>query len=160
MVESNGMRRTYKKVLNYAPTSIAASTQQYSLAIGTDSISPGQAGITDATVPTGAKITKFVIQFPILNLSANALVVHTAVQYVKAGQTAINANVVGGNAQRNQVIKQACRVFGLAQNGSIGLIFKIPRRFQRLQESMQWIFTVTTNQISTQTNQVIYTFET
>ncbi len=153
------MRKTYKKVLNFAPTSISASTQQYLLAVGQDGISPDQTGVIDPSVPTGAKLTKIVVQFPIGNLLASSLVVHVAVQYILSGQTAIAANVVGGNPQRNQVIHQFVKSIGQFQNASIGYTIRIPKRFQRLKESMQWMYTVSTNAVSIQTLQVIYTFE-
>ncbi len=153
------MRRTFKKVINQAPASVGASTQQYILAQGVDNISPGQGGATDVTVPTGSHIKTIVVQFPIANLLASSLVVHVAVQYILGGQTAINANVVGGNAQRNQVIHQFVRSIGQFQNANIGYVIKIPKRFQRLKEGMQWIYTVTTNATATQTGQFIYTFE-
>ncbi len=145
------MERTYKKVINFAPSSVGASTQQYLMVVGQDGISPGQTSATDPAVPTGAKISKIVVQFPIGNLLASSLVIHVAVQYILSGQTAINANVVGGNPQRNQVIHQFVKSIGQFQNGSIGYVIRIPKRFQRLKESMQWMYTVTSSASATQT---------
>ncbi len=154
------MRRTYKKVINQAPATVGASTQHYLLAVGVDGLAPDQTSPTDAGVPTGAKLKTIVVQFPIANLLASSLVVHVAIQYALIGQTAINANVVGGNPQRNQVIHQFVKSVGQFQNGSIGYVIRIPKRFQRLKESMQWLFTVTTSASAVQTLQAIYTFET
>lgn len=151
------MQRTFKKVINHAPTSVAASTQQYAMATGVDSLAMGQISGTDTTVPTGSQIKVIVIQFPIGNLLASSLVVHVACQYTLGGQTAINANVVGGDAQRNQVIHQFVRSIGEGQNGNINYVLKIPKKFQRMKEGMIWYFTVTTSAVSTQTAQFIYT---
>ncbi len=151
------MIKTYKKVINYAPTTVGASTQQYAMVTGIDSVAMGQVSGTDTTVPTGVKISRITVQFPIANLLASALIVHVAVQYTLGGQSPINANVVGGNAQRNQVIHQFVRSFGQFQNGSISYSFKVPRQFQRVKEGMIWHFTVTSSASATQTAQIIYT---
>ncbi len=151
------MERTYKKVINFAPSTVGASTQHYLLAVGVDSLPLGQTGPTDAGVPTGAKIRTIVVQFPIGNILASSLVIHVALQYILSGQTAIAPNVVGGNPQRNQVLHQFVRSVGQFQNANISYTLKIPKRFQRMKESMQWMFSVTSSASAVQTAQIIYT---
>ncbi len=151
------MVKTFKKILNYAPASIGAATTSYLLVHGVDSIAPGQGGVTDSTVPTGCTIKRIVVQMPVANLAAAACIFHVAVQFTLQSQTAIAANVVGGNPQRNQVIHQSCRSLGQGQNGSLSYVIKVPKQFQRVKEDMKWFYTVTSSATSTQAMQVIYT---
>ncbi len=155
------MRRTYKKVLNIAPASHAAGTViTIPLAIGTDSLAPGQTTVADATCPTGAKITSILIQFAATNLAATASFYNMSIQYFEATQAVVDPRAVGGNPQRNQVLHQELNVLGENQNFSRQYLFRIPKKFQRLRELRQWSFVYVADNVWSDAVQVIYKFET
>ncbi len=131
--------RSYKKVLNIAPASrAAAATISDPLVTGTDSISPGQTTVTDATVPTGA-IVKFIeIHYCATNLVAISHFQSLTIQHLHSGQTGISPLVVGGNPIRNQVHLQMHWSIGQFQNSTRVIKFKIPKRFQRVREGDSW----------------------
>ncbi len=161
---SSGRRsitRTYKKILNFAPTSRPAATAIEFVAVtGVDSLTLGQSGPTDGTVPTGAIIEQIIWQYSEVNLLATASFTHIAVQLLLSGQSAIAANVVGGNAQRNQIFFQNQWSAGQFQNSNHSIIFNIPKKYQRVREGMLWTLSVITSGIKTDACQVIYKIKT
>ncbi len=152
------VQRTYKKVLNFAPSSHAAGLQiDNRLVTGTDANAIGQVTSTDAIVPTGSVIEEFVIQYGAVNLSAISNFHHFCIQYTVGTQTAfVPCNIVGGNTQRNQVLLQGMRSMNQNQNYNITMRYKIPRRFQRVKEGMFWVFSVLGTSATTDSLQVIY----
>ncbi len=152
--------QSYKKVLNFAPTSRAASTQvNYELVKGTDSVAAGQTGPTDAAVPTGSIIKSIEIQYTDQNLVNIASFLHVCIQRRLSGQAAsVGCNVVGGSPQRNQVHWQSLRTIGQNQNVVIVKRFKIPAKYQRVREGAIWEFSNLASTIHTNACQVIYKF--
>ncbi len=149
--------KKYKKVLDYATTSIAAGTKtDYTLVFGTDSIAVGQTGPTDVAVPTGAHITGFLVMFTSTNLVSITANTHIAFQLTRSGQSTVDPRLVGGNPQRNQVFKQALFTVGQNQNSNHQWYFKIPKMFGRVREGDGWHFTVFNDVIATQTVKIIY----
>ncbi len=151
--------KTFKKVLNFAPSSHGAGViVDNQLCLGTDAIAIGQTTPTDATVPTGSIIESFVVQYGAVNLSAISCFHHYAMQYTIGSQSLfVPPNLVGGNNQRNQVIKQNQHSMGQGQNYNVILRFKIPRKFQRIKEGMRWTFSSVATSAITDSIQVIYT---
>ncbi len=151
------MGKTYKKILNFAPVTEGAGAIVHKLLVnGVDSISPGQLGVTDATVPTGAIITHIEIQFVVTNLVSVFAALNIAIQYTLQSQSPIDPRVIGGNQQRNQVFFQSMRAIAKDQNQTLIIRFKIPKSFQRVKEGMQWHFSHVTGPASSDAAQVIY----
>ncbi len=154
--------KTFKKVLNFAPAAHGAGTKvDFLIATGIDSISPGQTGVTDATVPTGSRIRFITIQYGSQNLGVLSLFMHTSIQNLVSGQAAtVSPNLVGGNPQRNQVHHQELRSVGPNQNATFQYRFKVPKQLQRLREGSEWFFTIFGSNAYTDSCQVIYKIET
>ncbi len=78
--------QSYKKVLNFAPTSrAAAATISQTIAQGVDSTAMGQVSPTDPIVTTGS-ILKFIeIQFAWTNLVSVSHFMHMSIQHLRAG---------------------------------------------------------------------------
>ncbi len=152
--------QSFKKVLNFAPTSHAAAADiTFTAVVGTDSVAAGQTAITDTQVPTGSVVKYIEWQLSASNLVSINNFLHWSVQSLYGGQSAfIAANVVGGSNQRNQVFKQGLRVLGQNQNTNITIKFKIPRKFQRVREGGQWALQITADAVWTDACQVIYKF--
>ncbi len=159
---SNGLGsviNSFKKILNFAPASVAGGVSgALAVAVGTDSLTSGQTGPTDGTVPTGSIIKFITFQHARQNLVNIAAYLHWTVQYTLSGQSSISANVVGGSPQRNQVLKQGMICVGQNQNVNVTVRFKIPPKFQRLREGMTWLFVSEVDQVSNTASQVIYKF--
>lgn len=150
--------QSFKKVLNEAPASRAATEHTMGLVTGVDSIAAGQTSAVDPQVPTGAKIFRIEIQYAASNLVSIASFAHITVQLLRSGQGSINSNVVGGNPQRNQVIHQDLMSLGKDQNINRKYIISVPKQFQRVREGDQWRFNRNYSQITTDCVQVIYKF--
>lgn len=150
--------QSFKKVINQAPASVAAGSNVYQIAQGVDSVAAGQTSAVDVNVPTGSIIKNITIQFSLANLVSIATFAHVAIVHLRSGQSAPAANVVGGDPRRNQVHYQNLYSIGKDQNRDIKINFKIPAKFQRVREDDQWVFVITTNQITTQVSQYIYKF--
>ncbi len=150
--------RTYKKVLNFAPASHAAGLAVNNIIVqGVDSATLGQTGATDGTVPTGAIVEEVIIQYGVANLAAVACFHHFCIQYVVGSQSLfVPPNLVGGNNQRNQVLLQGMSSIGQGQNKQINLRYKIPRRFQRIKEAEQIVFSILGTTAITDSLQIIY----
>lgn len=151
--------QSFKKVLNTAPTSRAASTNiVYDLVSGVDSVAAGQTGVIDDQVPTGSVIKEIIIQYSVINLVSVAMFNNISIQHLRSGQTSISPIVVGGNPQRNQVHLQKMKSVGQDQQRDYEIRFKIPRKYQRVREGDKWVLTSLCNQIFTDNLQVIYKF--
>ncbi len=151
--------QSYKKVLNFAPTSRAASTKlNQILTTGTDSVAAGQTGVTDSAVPTGAVIKYIEISFSVANLVNVSQFFWYTIQMVHTGQSSVAPRVVGGNAQRNQVFHQVQFMVGQSQNSNHMFRFKIPKKFQRVREGDKWQLVFESDQVFTEACQVIYKF--
>ncbi len=132
---------TYKKVLNFLGASFAAGSNDELLVNTLDGISPTQATNIDATVPTGSILKYIEVHFAAINNGANGTFISFALQFTLGSQVSINAEEIGGNNQRNQVLHQALFMVGPQQNSTHIMRLKIPKRFQRLKEAMQWHLT-------------------
>lgn len=157
MVRARAPIQSFKQVQSNAPASVVAGTQtDFVLAQGVDNYTGPDAFNKD--VPTGATITNFDIQISMSNLVGIASFVWVTIQHLRSGQTAIDNQAVGGNAQRNQVHLQIQRSLGKDQNRDIVIPFKIPKKFQRVREGDQWVCSVKCDTIRTQALQHIYKF--
>lgn len=159
MRSTGNVIQSFKKVLNYAPASRAAAVKlDAPLVIGVDSIAAGQTSATDADVPTGSVVKFIEIQYATTNLVAIASHMHISIQHLRSGQSTIVPNAIGGNPQRNQVHFQMLYSMGKEQNQNKVLRFKIPKKFQRVREGDQWMFTRIPDTIITDATQVVYKF--
>lgn len=151
--------QSFKKVLNFAPTSrAAATTHSSSLVNGVDSIAAGQTSAIDDEVPTGSKVFQIEIQFGASNLVSQASFLHWDCEMLRSGQTSIAPNAVGGDDQRNQIMKQGMMVLGKDQSNNRVIVWKIPKRYQRVREGDLWRFNRTCDTTFTDAVQVIYKF--
>lgn len=151
--------QSFKKVINIAPASEAAGAQAQNISIGTDSVAAGQTTAVDAAVPTGAVIKSITIQASYANLVAVASFTHWSIQRLHSGQaTNVPANAVGGNPQRNQVMKQGLVSIGKEQNRDIRITFKVPAKYGRVREGDFWQFVTFNSAITTAVYQFIYKF--
>ncbi len=151
--------KTYKKVITHAPASHAGSTKiEFPLASGIDSISPGQTSAFDVNVPTGSVIEYIDINYAFINIAGTggADFMSISIQMTLSGQSTIDPRVIGGNPQRNQVFKQEIFSMGHDQNGNRTYRFKIPKKYQRLREGMQWLFVVINSGTFSDNLQAIY----
>ncbi len=151
--------QSFKKVINHAPASRAAATNiEFSIATGVDSTAAGQTGPTDVNVPTGSVIKYFEIQFPCTNLVAVSAFQYLSVQQLRSGQVSVNADVIGGSPQRNQVFFQKLYSIGKEQNSTMIIKFKVPKKFQRVREGDRWVFSTLNTVVHTSAVQIIYKF--
>ncbi len=151
--------QSFKKVLNGAPASRAASTDiTRFLSTGTDSVAAGQTSVGDALVPTGSIIKFIEIQWSASNLAAVACFVHVCIQQTHAGQSPVSPLTVGGSPQRNQVFFQAMYLIGKDQNSNHVFRFKVPKKFQRVREGDNWQFVTNGDTVYADATQVIYKF--
>ncbi len=128
------------------------------MATGVDSVAAGQTGVIDPNCPTGCVIKFFEIQTAIQNLTGGATFIHFIIQRTHSGQSALAANIVGGNPQRNQVFFQKLVGLGTDQNGNWTFRFKVPKKYQRLREGDNWSFGSTVDTSHSSATQVIYKF--
>ncbi len=158
MIRPRVIVKTYKKVLNFAPASHAAGLKiNFDLVVGVDSISPGQLGVTDATVPTGSIIDFIEIQYSVINLAAVSNFIHVSMQNRLSGQAAtISPNVIGGNPQRNQVHHQEMRSIGQNQNQNFVFKWRVPKHLRRVREGSIFSWVILGTAIQTDSCQVIY----
>ncbi len=130
--------RTYKKQINHIIVS-AAGLLAHDVVVGVDSLALGQTSITDPNVPTGTKIRGITVMVSISNPSTLSLEYGFNLQYLVAGQTAnVNPLAVGGDAQRNQVIKSWHGIVAQDTMVNVTKYVKIPKQFQRMREGMRW----------------------
>ncbi len=150
--------QSYKKVLNIIPTSRVAQQNNEVLVIGVDSVAAGQTSNIDPNVPTGAIIKYIEVQLAVINLSPSAAFINTAFQYKLDGQSVADPIAIGGDARRNQVLHQSMFGIGADQNNTRTYRLKIPKKFQRLREGMQWVFVFRNSETISVALQVIYKF--
>ncbi len=150
--------QSYKKVLYYAGASFTAGFQTEFIAQGVDSVAAGQTGPTDVQVPTGSIIKYVEVQFAANNPSAAAVYLNCTLQYTRSNQNMLDPGVVGGHAQRNQVLHMDLFSVGHDQNSTHKFKFKIPKHLQRLQEGMDWGLTWANDATVGRTVQIIYKF--
>lgn len=149
--------QSYKQVRNVAPASIAAGTQTViTIASGVDNYT-GPGG-SNNLVPTGCVIKSFDIQIGFQNLVNVASFVWVTIQHIRSGQSAIDAQAVGGDPQRNQVHLQLQRTLGMNQNRDFHIRFKVPKKFQRVNEGTSWMVTLKSDTIRTEALQSIFKF--
>ncbi len=150
---------SFKYVVNNAPASLAASVANTrNIATGTDTVAAGQTAPTGTSVPTGSIIKFLELHYTVSNLVSVTMNVHVGLQYTLSGQSIVLPNVVGGSAQRNQVVHQALFMVGKEQNSTHIIRFKVPKQFQRIREGMTWKLVILADQVSSQTSQFIYKF--
>jgi len=148
--------RTYKKVLNFADASFSAGFQQEQFALGVDGVAITQGSATDGNVPTGSKIKFVEFQFAVHNSVETPCFINCTLQYRLSGQTVQDPDLIGGNAQRNQVLHQDLFSVGALQNSTHKFKFKIPPKFQRLREGMAWSLTWSNSATVNRECQIIY----
>ncbi len=151
--------QSYKKVLNFAPTSQSASTKITKvLSSGTDSTAAGQTGPTDGAVPTGSIIRFFDIQYVVENVGSTGLFQSITMQRMHTGQPTVDPLVVGGNPARNQVHLQLLKSIGKDQNGNFHIKFRVPKKFQRVREGDTWVLVTSGDAVHSDNCLVIYKF--
>ncbi len=148
--------RVYKKQLNHTVASSALFTQD-NLCVGVDSLALGQTSITDGNVPTGSKIKGFLIMLSITNPGTTSVEWGANLQYLVSGQSSgIDPLAVGGNPQRNQVIRSWHGIIAQDSMTNINVFVKIPRQFQRMKEGMIWRIGISSSAAREQAIQTIY----
>ncbi len=150
--------QSYKKVLNYLPASFGAGNNNIVMVQGKDSLAAGQTGVTDADVPTGSIIKYIEIQFALANNGTSGAFINIAIQYTVSTQTPVAANAIGGDEQRNQVLHQRCYQVAPDQNSTAVFRFKVPPKFRRVREGMDWVMNWSTSESMAMAAQVIYKF--
>ncbi len=140
------------------PASYAAGFNNQIFLTGVDSVAAGQTGVVDGDVPTGSIFKYVEVQFCASNVVSTAIFVNCTLQYKLAGQPLVDPELVGGSAQRNQVLHQDKFTVGADQNSTHKFKFKIPKQFQRIREGVQWSLTWSNNGTINNTTQIIYKF--
>lgn len=150
--------QSYKNVGNVSPASVSAGTQtNHIMTFGVDNYAGPTAG-QNYQVPTGAVVKYIDVQVALQNLVNIASFAWVTIQHMRSGQSPVDAQSVGGNAQRNQVHLQLQRCIGQNQNVNLHLKFKVPRKFQRVREGDVWYITTKSDTIRTEAVQFIYKF--
>ncbi len=150
--------QSYKKVLHFVNASFGAGFTNEFVATGVDSVAAGQTSNIDPNVPTGSIIKYIEFQFAAANISSTTCFINCTIQYLLAGQSAVDPNLVGGSAQRNQVLHMDLFSVGINQNSLHKFRFKIPKQFQRMRESRKWLLSWRTSASINRELQVIYKF--
>lgn len=153
------MVQTFKKVLNFAEASFAAGQRQEVFVKGVDSLVVGQNSATDANVPTGCRVRFIEVQMPITNAVDQTAYINCSLQYFLGSQAAVDPDAVGGDDQRNQVLHQELFSVGFNQNSTHKFKLKIPPKFQRIREGMNWCIMWSNSNTVNRRLQVIYKFE-
>ncbi len=150
---------TFKKILKFAPASFGAGFNSQFICQGADNISPKQVNATDGAVPTGAILKYFEVQFCATNVVSTPCFVNCTIQYTLSGQAMIDPNVIGGHAQRNQCLHMDLFTIGANQNSTHKFKFKVPKKFQRMREDMDWALVWNNNVTVNNSTQIIYKFQ-
>ncbi len=151
--------RTYKKIINFAPASYAAGFNNQVFLTGVDSVAIGQTSVTDGNCPTGSKMKYVEVQFCVSNVVSVATYVNCTLQYKLAGQSFVSPDTQGGDPQRNQTLHMDLFSVGSNQNSTHKFKFKIPGKFQRIRDGMQWSLTWSNNNTVNNKTQIIYKVE-
>ncbi len=150
--------QSYKKVLNFGPSSVAATTTVQTLVLGENSVAAGQTGPTDAAVPTGSMVKFIEIQHAMINIGETAPIIHASIQHLHADQSIVAPDGVGTSDKRNQVHFQALYGSSADSNTNHIIRFKIPPRFQRVRDGSSWQYIWKNSNTVTSATQVIYKF--
>ncbi len=150
--------QSYKKVIFNVGASFSSGFQNEFIAKGEDSVAAGQTSVNDPDVPTGSIIKYFEIQFAAVNAVNTPIYLNCTIQYTLGGQTPIDPNTVGGHEQRNQVLHMDLFSVGQLQNSNHKFKFKVPKKFQRLREGMDWTLTWSNSGTINRSFQCIYKF--
>ncbi len=150
--------QSYKKVIFRIEASFSSGFQNEQIALGVDSVAAGQTSATDPNVPTGSIIKYIEVQFAASNVVLTPCFLNCTLQYVLSGQTTVDPNLVGGHAQRNQVLHMDMFTIGEGQNSTHKFKFKIPKKFQRLREGMAWHLAWRNSATVSRQVQMIYKF--
>ncbi len=151
--------RTYKKVLDFAPVANGAGKINHLLVSGADSLALGQTGVTDGIVPTGSKVKGILVNFMASNIVGGSVFQYISMQMLLPSQGTVDPRTVGGSSQRNQVFFQDAYSIGINQNANRKFYFKIPPKYQRMREGMQWYLVSNGTNTVTNAMQVIYKVE-
>ncbi len=143
---SRGMRRqsirpvvkSFKKIINSAQATFAAGFQSEFLVQG-ENIAADQSTPTDPAVPTGSIIKYIEIQFAAANILEAPLFINCTIQYTLSSQVGRDPDTLGGNNQRNQCLHMDLFSVGGFQNSTHKFRFKVPKKFQRVREGMDWL---------------------
>lgn len=142
MRRSNGPRpivRTAKYIVVDGPATEGAGLTVIGLVSGTDNAVLGQTGVTDITVPVGARITSMEIFMPKVNLGAGtANFITWTIQHINTGQAIVNPVTAGGNPLRKNIILTGKIGLGAGQNNSLHIKFRVPKKFQRIADGDLW----------------------
>ncbi len=148
--------RSYKKQINHTIVSSALLTAN-AICSGVDSLALGQTTITDANVPTGSKVRGFLIQLSITNPGTTSVEWGANLQYIVSGQASnVNPLAVGGDPQRNQVLKSWHGIISQDSMTNINQYVKIPKFLQRVKEGMIWRIAINSSAAREQAIQIIY----
>ena len=150
--------QSQKVVLNEAPQSLMIGSHENGIVLGKDDFAGGQSGPTDDSVPTGAVVKYFEIQFSVSQPETANIFMWMSIQHLRTGQVSIAANTVGGSPQRNQVHFQKMVHMGNDQNMNLVFRFKIPKKYQRVREGDRWVFAFTIDGVVTAAMQTIYKY--
>ncbi len=149
--------RTAKYIVVSGPTAEAGGTQVISMVLGADNAVLGQTGVTDVTVPVGARIEKIEIFMPKINLGAVSNFCTWSVQRTVSGQSVISPILAGGSPLRKNIILTGCVGMGENQNNSLHIKFRIPKRFQRVGDADAWQIVNNNSSVMTSFYYIIYT---
>lgn len=131
--------RAAKYIIVEGPVSEAAGIIAVPFIVGTDNASLGQTGVTDKTVPVGAKISQVEIFMPKVNLGAGtANFIHWTIQRASSGQSVINPITAAGSPLRTNIMLTGVLGLGAGQNNSLHIKFKIPSKYQRIRDGDVW----------------------
>ncbi len=149
--------QSYKQVRTDAPASRLANTSIPTVLVkGVDNYAGPTAAFNE--VPTGAIVKYIDIQHSCSNLVSNNQFFWITIQHTHSTQNTIDERTVGGDPQRNQVFMQKLFMLGKDQNSNRNYRFKIPKKFQRVRESDEWVFTRQSDKVFTDTLLTIYKF--
>ncbi len=131
--------RSAKYIVVTGPFTEAAGIIARTAIVGTDNATLGQTSVTDATVPTGAKVAVIECFMPKVNLGAGtANFIHWTMQRTQTGQSVVNPITAGGNPLRKNIMLTGVMGLGAGQNNSLHIRFKIPPKYQRIADGDVW----------------------
>ncbi len=130
--------RTAKYIVVVGPASEIAGTSVIPMVLGADNAVLGQTGVTDVTVPVGARIEKIEVFMPKIGLGAIGNFITWSIQRLVSGQAVISPITAGGSPLRKNIILTGNVGLGQNQNNSIHIKFRIPKRFQRIGDGDAW----------------------
>ncbi len=139
----NGMPRSSIRSAKYivvdGPNTEGVGLTAFTIAIGKDNAVLGQTSVTDKDIPVGAKIAQIELFMPKVNLGAStANFIHWSIQRTLVGQAVQNPITAGGDAKRSNIMLTGVLGLGQGQNSSTHVTFKVPTKYQRMQDGMIW----------------------